>query len=497
MKTSFCFFALLLFVELFINVNMSATEDFIRRAAVAGAFYPANKAELRALVEQFLDLSSPMLIDKNTEIRALVAPHAGYVFSGAVAGRAYRELCGRAYNTVIIISPSHSKSFAGASVFAGKGYETPLGVVKIDNELAESIAAAGNGIKFSNDGHETSAVGGEHSLEVQLPFLQVALPETPIVAICMGSQSSQTQDRLMKAIVNAVKQTKKKVLIVASSDLSHFHNVDTAFALDSQFKMSFEKYDYFKLAYELEMQKIEACGGGPVVATMLAAEQLGSVKAVTMQYATSADSPEGRSSRNRVVGYLSGLIIDDEKRGMALPKLNDDDKNFLLDVAKKSVERTVAGTEFILGENIPDYLKDSYAVFVTMTKNDELRACMGHAFASSSLIDEIMESAKIASTMDWRFGPIKKTELSQISYEITILSRMKRITDFNEIQVGRDGLYIHLGNASGLLLPQVAEERNWDRITFLKHICQKAGLRDNDYKNPDAHIYVFNAIVIH
>ena len=257
-----------------------------RPPAVAGSFYPNNPDSLRKMINEFLDLNE--FIPIPGDIKAIVVPHAGYVFSGWVAGKAFKAVKDKTYDDIIIIAPSHAKYFNGASVFKGDAYTTPLGEALVDKILANEIANFSPLVKLSNDGHGWKDSKSEHSIEVEIPFLQVVQPNTPIVPIIIGSQDFTTCDELVKAIINAKKKLNKKLLIVASSDLSHFHNTGSAEALDTLLVNSFSKFDYFKMEKNLFAGKWEACGGGPIVTAMMIAEQLGANNTLAFQYATSA-----------------------------------------------------------------------------------------------------------------------------------------------------------------------------------------------------------------
>jgi AmmeMemoRadiSam system protein B/AmmeMemoRadiSam system protein A len=467
-----------------------------RPPTVAGTFYPSDPDVLRDMIDSLLHTQVPGRYGY-MDITGLVAPHAGYVFSGGVAAAAYKEVKGKDYDVAIIIAPSHHESFRGASVFNGDAYVTPLGNVMVDKELAKTIAAYNDRILYSNKGHKWKGVTPEHSLEVQLPFLQVVLPETKIVPIVMGSQDLQTEDILMRAIVSALSETEKKYLIIASTDLSHFHSADTAETMDKNLVRTFIRYDYFALQNLLAMGEIEACGGGPLVTMMMATEQLGATHASPVTYLHSGKTEAGKSRQDRVVGYFSGVIIKGKYKEIKTPELTYNNKLRLLDKVKEVVSNTARGkdTTFFFGM-VPMDLAQYAPAFVTLKEHGQLRACMGHTFANNPLILEVQEAAKLAATSDYRFGAIKESELDSLHYEITVMSRMRRILDFDEIEIGKDGLFIRLGSNRGLLLPQVASERNWDVKTFLENLCLKAGLQKEEYKNPLAQIYAFRALII-
>jgi AmmeMemoRadiSam system protein B/AmmeMemoRadiSam system protein A len=467
-----------------------------RPATVARAFYPDNPNELKSMIIGYLDEAKQTT--KEYDIHGLVVPHAGYVFSGKTAAIAYKQLIGREYDAVVIIAPSHVKAFSGSSVFKGDGYVTPLGVAKIDKELAKSIAEANEDISYSYDGHEWSGSRSEHSIEVQVPFLQIVLPNVPIVPISMGEQDNSCANDLFKAITSSAEKLNKKILIVASTDLSHFHNLDQAEKLDMQVVDAFDRYDYFMMSYHLFNRKWEACGSGPMVTAMMAAEYFGANSSVVLEYSTSADN-KLYGDTTRVVGYMAGAMVYDKNAKLDdLPELNEQEKSQVIDAAKQGVRSAVLNKQIEIDQkDLPKSLQGKYSAFVTITKNGELRACMGHTFPQQQLMKEVHDVGKLAATSDYRFGAVRKDELDDIEYEVSLMSRMRRIMDPMEVEPGKDGLYIRLGGRAGLLLPQVAAERNWDKNTFLENICLKAGLPINSYKDPDAEIYVFKAVIIH
>lgn len=472
-----------------------------RPATVAGSFYPANSDTLKKDLAEYLELDKPRIIPPEEKIIGIVSPHAGYVYSGFVAGKAYRELYGRNYKTAIIIAPSHHIYFPYASVFSGDAYVTPLGNALVDKELATKLSQQNTYVKLSKDGHSWGKGAPEHSLEVQIPFLQFVLPEIKIVPIVMGSQDPQIIHSLSVAIYRTLKELNRTddVILVASSDLSHYHSYETAYEIDSKFVSTFERYDYYKLTALLNNRDIEACGGGPISVVMTVTEALGANKPVKLLYATSGDTPYITPIKERVVGYFAGALVYDSKyQPKLLPELSNAEKGELLNVVKNIVEATASGVKYSLPEellNIPSFLQE-FTAFVTIKKNDELRACMGHIFPTKPLILELNEVAKTSSTSDWRFGPIRKDELPYLSYEITILSRFKKVFSYEQIQVGKHGLYLRYKNNSGLLLPQVATERNWDVNTFLQNLCLKAGVAKTTFLDPDAEIYSFEALII-
>jgi AmmeMemoRadiSam system protein B len=272
------------------------SHEEIRPPAVAGAFYPGEPSRLRSEVERLLRNATVHRDLK--EIVGMLAPHAGYVYSGRVAAEAYRQLEGRNYRVVVIISPSHHEYFRGISVFAGRGYETPLGLVPVDLDLVERLAARDEFLATGWAGHRS-----EHALEVQLPFLQVLFEDVQLVPVVMGDQSYDLCSFLGRVLAEELRDD--RALIIASSDLSHYYTYAEAVALDSRAKEFVRRFDADGLAEALERRDVEACGGGPLVATMMACKMLGATHSKVLMYQNSGDVTGDRSA---VVGYLSAAF---------------------------------------------------------------------------------------------------------------------------------------------------------------------------------------------
>ncbi len=265
----------------------------IRKSVIAGTWYPGNPRILRTDIENFLHDIPDRKIDGR--ITGLIVPHAGYVYSGQVAAHAYKIIKGEFFDAVIVIGPSHRTFFHGVSLYNRGGYETPLGVVPVDITLSNDIMAQSEMIS-----HMPAAHVEEHSLEIQLPFLQVSLGDFQFVPVIMGEQDYQTCKTLAESIFRAVGD--RKVLIVGSSDFSHFHTYEQAVKLDSVALEHIEKMDARGLMKDLENNVCEACGGGPAVVTMMVSEKLGAKSVKILKYANSGDVTGDRRS---VVGYAS------------------------------------------------------------------------------------------------------------------------------------------------------------------------------------------------
>jgi MEMO1 family protein len=459
----------------------------IRRSAVSGMFYPNSAKDLSESINKYLDNSR--ITEVKGDIIGIVAPHAGYVFSAPVAAYAYKSLIGKKYDVVVIISPSHQEFFRGCSVYNGDAYETPLGLVRIDKETAKQITGKSPNIYLSNAGHNFAAGKmGEHSLEVQIPFLQTVLKDFSIVPIVMGDQNEKNCDDLGNILAEALKN--KKALIIASSDLSHYHPYNDATKIDA------DPVKYFERGDNKSILSCEACGAGPIAAMLIASKILGANHNKILKYATSGDVPEGE--KGRVVGYMSGISTKSNENDNSSKvgfTLTMDEKKELIALAKETIDKCVKG------QRITDYapkneiLKRICGAFVTIHKKGDLRGCIGHIIATEPLYKTVQDMAVSAALQDPRFMPVSKEELPLLDIEISVLSPFEIVKDIEEIQVGVHGLMISKGGYRGLLLPQVATEYNWDRETFLQQTCRKAGLPNNAYKDPNAVIEKYSAIV--
>lgn len=272
--------------------------NYVRPAQVAGYFYPSSPEKLRKDINLLLDVTKPK--EKFEKIFGIVAPHAGYVYSGKTAAHAYNLLVGKRYKRVVIISPSHSEYFPGISIFEGDAYETPLGLLKVDKEFRDKLITGDDVIFKGYEGHRR-----EHALEVQLPFLQTVLNDFKIVPVVMGDQSKRNVDALAKKLAESAND---ETLIVASSDLSHFYSKSQADKLDSVVEERVREFDYESLQFDLENHTCEACGGGPIVALMKAAN-LKNIRHSTVLSRT--DSGDITGDNSEVVGYLSAVFYGD------------------------------------------------------------------------------------------------------------------------------------------------------------------------------------------
>ena len=458
--------------------KMGASQS-VRKPAVAGAFYPGSAGELKRMITDLLEAARPPEI--NGRLVALISPHAGYIYSGGVAAHGYKLVEGARYDAVIVIAPSHHVAFGGCSIYDGKAYETPLGLAEVNTALAGKLRDGYDFITYYPAAHMS-----EHSLEVQVPFLQVALSDFTLVPVVMGDQSLGACKRLADAIAESVQGM--NVLIVASTDLSHFHGYDRAVELDDIVVGRVRDFDPEGLAHDLAAGKCEACGGGPMITAMLAGRLLGADSSEILKYANSGDTSGDRS---RVVGYLSAAVYDREEVGVNLG-LGHEEKVELLRIARTSVEAAVRGEPLPEFEAATALLGEKRGAFVTLNKDGHLRGCIGHIRGIEPLYKTVSKMAVAAALEDPRFNSVKPAELDHLEIEISVLTPFEKITDPETIVVGTHGLYIEKGYSHGLLLPQVATDYGWDRYEFLDQTCRKAGLPQGAWKE-GATIYTFSA----
>jgi hypothetical protein len=477
------------------HVRAAADTQKVRQAGVAGSFYPADPKELTAMIDEMLAQATPPPITGS--ILAVVAPHAGYQYSGPVAAYTYAALKGHKFSRVVVIAPSHYEAFDFTSIYDGDGYATPLGTVPVDKEFARKLAEMSSTMQLSTQGHDATSKGAEHALEVQLPWLQRVLGDFTLVPVVMGDQSYESSRALGVALAKLIQSENKdgSTLIVASSDLSHYHPYDEAVKIDHKTLKALESWDYFSMSRNFQSRVWEACGGAPIVAAMIAAERMGATQARVLKYANSGDTAGDHS---RVVGYSADVFVKTQSSKAADPpfSLSDSEKSELLALARKSAEHAVTENQaYEPPANASEALNQERGAFVTLRKDGNLRGCIGYTSAIKPLYVTVRDTATLAALRDPRFQAVSVSELPQIDYEISVLSPLRRVLNVEQIKVGEHGLLMKNGSYEGLLLPQVPVEQKWDRLTFLEQTCGKAGMHRDCWKDEDTDIFMFTAVV--
>ena len=461
----------------------------VRKAVKAGQFYDADAATLSARIDGFLAAASGADTAAPDLIRAIIVPHAGYVYSGPVAGRAYRLVQGRDIATVVILGPSHYVGFEGASIYPEGGFETPLGVAEVDAPAAKALIRA-SGFAFVPEAHAE-----EHSIEVQVPFIQKVLPKAKIVPVVLGVPSEKTVRALAAALDKVFKGT--KVLIVASTDMSHFLTRPEANALDKSTIDLVTGQKVPALLRKLERNENILCGGAAVVTALLYAQKQGNAEVRLLAY---ADSSEAGGPADRVVGYFAAAVTAGgsdpapEAGSQSAFALTADDKKELLSLARRAVELYVREGKPLDDATENPNLKAPRGAFVTLTEGGTLRGCIGFTEPRFPLYETVMQAAIYAATEDPRFRAVNRLELERLDYEISVLTPLSKVENPALVEVGRHGLVVAKDGKRGLLLPQVATENRWNREEFLRQTCLKAGLPADAWRK-GAEIYSFEAII--
>jgi AmmeMemoRadiSam system protein B/AmmeMemoRadiSam system protein A len=468
------------FVLLLLFSVSSSWPQGLRKAQFAGPWYPKDPEALVRLIDHFFS-TVPASSSLSGDILAIIAPHAAYAFSGQVAAYAYKSIQKRNYESVVILAPSHQWGFEGCSIYASGGYETPLGTAQVDASLAAEISSA-TGYGYIPQAHQA-----EHSVEIQIPFVQRVLPKAKIVPIVMGFPRKTTITRLAEGLKKTT--AGKKVLVIASTDLSHFYTKAQANKKDKETIALIRGFKTDDIIRKCEKRENIMCGGGPVAAALLYAKGKAGVK--ILRY---ADSSESSQDESRVVGYVAAaLVIEPVSEEF---HLSEQDKKELLRLAYDTVNL------YIKENKVPEYkpqsdnLSQNCGAFVTLKKHGKLRGCIGFIEPLFPLHQAVMQASIYAACRDARFLPVTPDELDDLKVEISVLTPLKKIANPNSVIVGKHGLVIAKDGKRGLLLPQVAVENSWTRQTFLEQASLKAGLPENAWRS-GAEIYVFEAIVFH
>ncbi|MDD4879763.1 MAG: AmmeMemoRadiSam system protein B, partial [Candidatus Omnitrophica bacterium] len=456
----------------------------IQKPAVAGSFYPAESVLLAGQINNYLNDAKPEPVNGN--IIALISPHAGYIYSGPVAAYAYKAISGKQYDTIVVIGISHHVLFDGVAYLEKDFYRTPLGDVPIDLEFTRKLARAEKNVLCKNP----HAFEEEHSAEVEIPFLQMSVKDFKIVVLLMGRPDYVTCNKLARGIVKTIKESGRRALIVASTDLSHYFKYDDAIAKDRVTLSELLNFDASRFAEAASAGECQLCGSGPVVTAMIVGKDLGADKIQILKYANSGDTAGDKS---RVVGYASAVIYKSKEEERML---NSGQKKELLNIARKTVESYVKNGKVPEFKEVDPGLLSQEGAFVTLHKKGELRGCIGNIIGSQPLWMTVRDMAVESSTKDPRFEPVAPDELKDIKIEISVLSQPKLVRDINEIKMGTHGVIVKRGFNSGVFLPQVATETGWSRDEFLSNLCaHKAGLPADAWKDKKTELYTFTAQV--
>lgn len=462
-----------------------------RQPAVAGQFYAASEAELRETLKKFFAQAQTL---KNTDdLRALIVPHAGYVYSGQVAASGFalvdpqRDLA-----NVFVIGVSHNAAFPGAAVFVAGDFHTPLGRVPVNTEIGYKLLERRGLFLEHNRAHEV-----EHSLEVQLPFLQYRMRKPfKLVPILLGTADPEICRRLADALRPYFT---RENLFVVSTDLSHYPQYSDAVTTDKKTidaVLSRSTENLLRTVAGNEESGVRGlvtsmCGLGGVLVLQEMTRSDDQLQFAMVQYKNSGDVPVGE--KNRVVGYAAIAITKHPKETF---NLRQAEKRELLQIARSTLQEYLRSRTIpeLHSDRLPASLRAPCGAFVTLKEHGELRGCIGNFSATGELAKTVQNMAIAAATEDYRFQPVSAQELQGLDLEVSVLSPMRKVSSEKEIQLGKHGIYIRKGDRAGTFLPQVAEETGWSLEEFLGHCSQdKAGLGWNGWK--DAELYVYEAIV--
>jgi AmmeMemoRadiSam system protein B/AmmeMemoRadiSam system protein A len=498
-RTSFIIFLMVLMVIACKSQNRTAMKQseqqlIDREPAVAGSFYSSDPDELKSGLKDFFNKAE--LIDFDGEVRAIISPHAGYVFSGFVAASGFRQLDPEVqYDRIFVIGSSHHTGFNGASIYSKGNYITPLGEVEVDIDLANQLISEHKCFKYNASAHQR-----EHSLEVQLPFLQYRLKKPfKIIPIVLGSQTPSMSEEIAKALLPYFKDGN---LFIISTDLSHYPNYRNAKLADENITeavLSKSPDKFLKALKENEKENYpnlltSMCGWPSVLTLLYMTENKHDINYHKVLYLNSGDSRYG--DHDRVVGYVS-IITTQENNQNKSEFLTEKDKISLLKLARKTIQQKILHNQMpkIDTKEFSQTLLKPAGAFVTLhTSEGKLRGCIGR-FQPDAPLYQVVKDMTISSALnDYRFSPVTKDEVPEVDIEISVLTPLKEIHSVEEIELGRHGIYMVKEGRSGTFLPQVAKSTNWTKEEFLGHCAQdKARFGWDGWK--DAELYTYEAII--
>lgn len=478
--------------------DRGGVSPWVRQPVVAGQFYPADPDKLRLTVETFLDAAcDPGTLEAPV---AIIAPHAGYLYSGQIAADAFSAVRDADPETVVVLGTNHrAPGFDGFAVWPRGGFRTPLGVAPIDETLSRTLLDADPECVVHDAAHLQ-----EHSIEVQVPFVQTLFPNASLMAIVVATVDPEKCRRFGEALAATVQG--RKVLIVASSDLSHYPAYADAQKSDGAVVdaiCSMNPDTVHRTIKRLERSGISglgtcACGQGPIMAVMTVARELGATHAIRVSQANSGDLIVG--DRDRVVGYAAVAFAQGvdtpvkKNREASIDGLNQADKRALLALARQTIGQYLATDTLPLVRGFQPEAGVPRGAFVTLKKNGVLRGCIGHMAEDMPLCRCVSAMALQAAFADRRFPQVRLEEMPEIDIEISALTPMQRVSGPEAIVVGQDGVQIRKRGHSAVFLPQVAPEQGWTRDEMLDHLCLKAGLTAGCWRS-NTEFYVFQAEV--
>lgn len=459
-----------------------------REPAVAGTFYSSDPGELIEQLKNCFDNTEGIISNK---ISALIVPHAGYSYSGIVAASAYTHVNpDAAYENIFVIGSSHHVSFHAASVYNKGHYKTPLGVVPVNLDLTNALIRDNKDFVFNREAHAE-----EHTIEVQLPFLQYRIKQiNQIVPIIIGVKDYDSCRRIAEALRPYFNS---KNLFIFSTDFSHYPTDEDARVIDEKTANAICQNNAQRLIEQLEENNsskvsnlyTSLCGWSSVLTLTYLTEGNSKYKYKRIKYMNSSEFVNMR--KNRVVGYQSIMIENDEYKTDCI---SEDNKNMLLKIANNALQKHLGLNEELVTINNLDCLKQFNSVFVSIYVDGKLRGCIGQ-FSSEKELPELVASLAVTSAFnDDRFPPVSANELKGLRIEISVLTPLQKIYSIEEIELGKHGVHIEKDGKKGTFLPQVAIKTGWNLKEFLGHLARdKAHIGWEGWRKAD--LYVFEAIV--
>lgn len=468
---------------------IDASYQNIRKAIFAGKFYPDSRIELHRLLEIFFNKNKA--VSDKRKLHAIIAPHAGFPYSGETAAAAYTIIDpDTTISPIFIIGQSHSDVFEGASIWTEGSFETPLGQIPVNGAICKSLAA-NNVLSFAPKYHDN-----DHCIEVQLPFLQYKLYSGfDIVPILIGTKNRETIIEISNILKPYFEQGN---LFVISTDLSHYPGYADAIRSDFKMTEAIQKNDAFHFiktkeileAKHLPGLQTSICSYGAVLSLLEMTHKDDRFQYEKMAYCNSATI---NNDYSKVVGYSSMVVRSAQSKGLRLTFTNKDKKQ-LLQIARGRIQNVVgiSKEKTMILEEPSINLKLHTGAFVTIRKQDQLRGCIGTFGQNKALMDNVAEMAEACALRDPRFEPLEENELAQISIEISVLGPMQKVNDIREIVLGQHGIIVKQGSKTGTFLPHVAIEHHWTIEEMLGHCSQdKAGIGWDGWKDEGTQLYTY------
>jgi AmmeMemoRadiSam system protein B/AmmeMemoRadiSam system protein A len=472
-----------------------------REPVAAGRFYPADKETLQNDIASLFSTCTK----SHTEgkVRAIISPHAGYVFSGKIAASAFSAVQNPStYKNIFIIGSSHVMSFDGASVYDSGDFISPLGRLKVNIEIAKRLKSEGTFFNFPVTAHYQ-----EHSIEVQIPFIQYHFKnDISIVPVIIGTNNIST----IKEIAASLKTWFiPENLFLISSDFSHYPSYKDANKTDkatSDAILTNNSENFLKIIGNNASKGIHGlatsmCGWTSGLTLIYLTEENMNLKYYNISYCNSGDSHYG--NKEEVVGYHAIEIVETngteskaEEESNEL-KFTDEESQKLISIARNSIRAMLFENKRLIqdSETLPPIFKINMGAFVTIKIDGKLKGCIGR-FTSPDPLYQVVSQMSIASAFDdTRFTPVTKTEFGKIEIEISVLGPLRKISSIGEIIIGMHGVYIKKDFRTGTMLPQVATENGWTVEQFLGYTSRdKAGLGWTGWK--EAEIYIYEAAIL-